>query len=143
MSMCCSDQGGLGLAGGHDDRGAVRIPRDRPQAHGNHMALTGDFDPAQIRCGGRLRLVIGGTKPRGRMVIGALNIEPDVPIRADPAQEEADASQFLNPLLVLHAPLIDLLQRGFLPGFKLIRGVAIPQCEVHAMARPEIGELLT
>jgi hypothetical protein len=65
------------------------------------------------------------------VVIGALDIEPDVPIRADPAQEEADASQFPDrcSYSMHHWSIVEWA----FCRIELVRGVATTvQVKVHA-----------
>ncbi len=134
------DQVRFRLAGGDDDRGAIRIVCDGSQADGDDQALAGRLDPAQVSRGGGLRLVVDRAQARRGMVVRAFDIESDVAVRADTAEEETDAAQLADAMLVLHTPLIDRFEHEFLSAFKLIGGLTVAERQVHMIVGPDLSK---
>ena len=84
--------GRLGFPGGHDDGDRIGLVGDRPQADGDDGLPAHGVDASQIRGGRGLALVVELVQPRGGVVAGAPDVEGDVAVRADPAQEKPDAA---------------------------------------------------
>ena len=75
-------------------------------------------------------------------MIGSADVEPNVTVRANAPEEESNPSQFLDLILIVHAPLIQTLQRVFLCLFQGGPRLAIAQSQIHLLVGPHVIQIL-
>jgi hypothetical protein len=90
---CRGGHAGLGLAGGQNQGDTVRVLRNGTQADGNHQALAGDFDTAQVGGRGGLCFIIDRAQARRGVVVRAADIKANVAVRPDTTEEKPDTTQ--------------------------------------------------
>ncbi len=120
----------------------VGIAGDRSQPDRDHQSLTGNLDASQVAGRGRLRFVIGRHQPGRREVIGATDVEPDVPVGPDASEKEPQATQRANLLFPPLAPVVDPRQHILLHPLGIGHDLPRPQRQVDRGVGPDRFQIL-
>mmetsp|Transcript_7937 Transcript_7937/g.26368 ORF Transcript_7937/g.26368 Transcript_7937/m.26368 type:complete len:425 (+) Transcript_7937:2108-3382(+) len=129
----------LGVSRREHDRRALTVVRHRPHPNRHHEPVPNLLDSAEVARRRCRRLVVDGRERRRLVQVHPTAVERHVPVRPDPAEEEANPAEGSDPVLVSHAKSVHRRERRRLLALALAVRRPQTQREIDAPAEELAG----